>query len=100
MNREERQLYNFIDKFKHHIQDHLRFSPIALSNFHHLADRILDKRDGCFAAFKKNIKEMIQDSEPISVHGVNVLDKLQMFVDKGKNMNDFINYVYWIYEER
>lgn len=100
MNREERQLYNFIDKFKHHIQSHLQFSPMALSNFHHFSDRLLDKRDGNFEAFKKNTKEMVKGSEPISVHGYSILEKLQFFVSKGKDINDFINIVYWIYEER
>ena len=100
MNREERQLYNFIDKFKRHIQLHLQFSPMALSNFHHFSDRLLDKRDGSFVSFKKNIKALALDSKPTSVHGYNILDKLLIFVKKGENMNDFINYVYWIYEEQ
>lgn len=100
MNREERQLYNFIDKFKHHIQKHLHFYPTAMSNFHHVADRLMDKRDGSFELFRKNIKQMITDSEPTTIHGCTILDMLQTFVNKGKNMNDFINVVYWIYEER
>lgn len=97
MTKDERQLFNFIEKFKHHIQEHLNFKPTALSNFHHLNDRILDKRDGCLESFKKNIKYMIQDSSPTSVHGYEILDKLMVFVKKGNNMNDFINVVYWIY---
>ena len=35
----------------------------------------------------------------MNAHGQEILEKLQMFVDKGKNINDFINYVYWIYED-
>ena len=103
MNREERQLYNFIDKFKRHIQKHLNFSPMGLSNLHHFSDRLLDKCNGDFEVnfelFRKNIKEMVRESEPFSVHGYNILDKLLLFVKKGKNVNDFVNYVYWIYEE-
>lgn len=99
MHREERQLYNFIDKFKHHIQDFLILKPTAISNFNHLSDRILDKRCGCFDLFRKNVKSMIKDSIPMNAHGQDILEKLQEFVDKGKNIDDFINYVYWIYED-
>ena len=98
MTKEERQLYNFIEKFKRHIQQHLNFRPTALSNFHHLSDRVLDKRDGCFRLFKRNTSEMVRDSLPISTHGIAILEKLKLFIDKGKNMNDFISIVYWIYE--
>lgn len=98
MTREERQLYNFIDKFKRHIQEHLHFKPTAISNFSHLSDRVLDKKDGCIRLFKRNIREMVRDSLPISVHGAVILEKLKVFIDKGKNMNDFIGVVYWIYE--
>ena len=42
---------------------------------------------------------MVKDSIPMNVHGQQILDKLQIFVDKGKDMNDFINCVYWIYED-
>lgn len=100
MTKDERQLFNFIEKFKRHIQEHLSFKPTAIANFSHLSDRILDKRDGEFACFKKNVKSMIQDSEPTSVHGYDILDKLMIFVKKGNNMNDFINVVYWIYGDK
>mgnify|MGYP001559722033 CR=1 FL=1 len=103
MNKEERQLYNFIDKFKRHIQSHLQFSPMALSNFHHFSDRLLDKCNGDFEVnfelFRKNIKEMLKDSEPTTQQGINIIDKLELFVKKGKDVNDFINIVYWIYED-
>ena len=103
MNREERQLYNFIDKFKHHIQRHLYFYPTAISNLNHFSDRLLDKCDGDFEVnfelFRRNIKEMIKDSEPTTRQGINILDKLELFVKKGRNIDDFIKIVYWIYED-
>lgn len=98
MTKEERQLYNFIEKFKRHIQLHLNFLPTALSNFHHLSDRILDKRDGCFRLFKRNIREMVRDSIPVSTRGSLILEQLKVFIVDGQNMNDFINVVCWIYQ--
>lgn len=99
MNTTERQMYKFIDKFKHHIQDYLQFKPIAMSNFHHFSDRLLDYKDGSFEKFRKNVKEMIKDSIPINQHGQNILWKLDVFVKKGRDYLDFVNIVYWIYEE-
>lgn len=103
MTKDERQLFNFIEKFKRHIQEHLKFKPTAIANFSHLSDRLLDKCNGDFEInfelFRKNVKEMLKDSEPITQQGVKIIDKLELFVKKGNNINDFINIVYWIYEE-
>lgn len=98
MTRDERQIYNFIEKFKRHIQDHLYFKPLALSCFHHLSDRILDKKDGCFKLFKANIKNMVRDVLPESTHGDYIISELKAFAnDKGCDFRDFVAMVNRIY---
>lgn len=96
MTREEREIFKLINKVKEHIQDNIAMKPIALSNFHHFADRLLDKRDGSFEKFKRNIKEMLKHTEPMNQRGKWMMIWLDVFVVYGDNMIDFINIAYTI----
>ena len=101
MDREERQIHTYIERFKRHIQDHLYFKPMALSNFHHMADRLLDNKDGCFPLFRKNIQQMVRDVSPATAHGQYIIDALKSFVHKKNcSINDFINIVSLIMDEQ
>lgn len=90
MTRKQREIFNYLEKFKRMVQNHIYFSPLALSNFHHLSDRLLDKRDGNFKNFKKNIKEMLKNGvSPIGDFGEEIIFRLDWFVRNGKSANQF-----------
>lgn len=98
MKKDEREVFNLINKVKEHIQDHIVMKPIALSNFHHFADRLLDHRDGSFEKFKRNIKEMLKYTEPMNQRGKWMIGWLSVFVVHGENIVDFVNVAYTILE--
>lgn len=98
MKKTERQVFDLINKVKAHIQDDVVLKPLALSNFHHFADRLLDKRDGSFKKFRYNIKEMLKHTEPLNRRGELMMDWLAVFAHHGEDMVDFINVAYTILE--
>lgn len=100
MKREERQIFNFIKRFKLHIQDHVVFKPTAISNLHHMADRLLDRRDGSFRNFVMNIKEMLKSTQASTQHGGYIIVSLWEFVTNGSTIEDFIDIVENIYDSK
>jgi len=63
-----------------------------------MSDRLLDKKDGCFRLFKKNLKDMIRDVLPDTVHGDYVIERLKAFAaSKSCTLQDFVEAVEDIY---
>lgn len=91
MKKEEREIFNLINKVKIHMQDHVVMKPMALSNYHHFADRLLDKKDGNFKSFKQNVREMIKYTNPVDMRGEEMLGWLEVFVYSGEEIEDFID---------
>lgn len=90
MTKVEWQIYDAFEDFKRFMQVHIEFSPMALSNFHHLSDRLLDERDGSEKAFNENIKNMLKNGVKAKTKtGTNLILNLEWYIHANGAFKDF-----------